>query len=822
MTDKNYEKLGVFYLGRRHDLQQGRTLEEPLLYDSRDLTTHAMVVGMTGSGKTGLCLDLLEEAGIDGLPAIVIDPKGDVANLLLMFPEMRGEDFQPWIEPSEATRLGLKPEEYARKEADKWRRGLASWDQSPDRIRRFHQQVDLALYTPGSNVGRSLSVLKSFAAPPAEVCDDHEAFQERIASATSGLLGLLGIDADPVRSRDHILVSRILEHAWIAGRNLDLGQLIRDIQNPPFDQVGIIQRDVFYPAEERTQLAMMINNLLASPSFAGWMQGEPLRIPDLLYTRSGKPRVAIVSIAHLDEPQRMFFVTLLLNEIVAWMRTQAGTSSLRALLYMDEVFGYFPPVANPPSKKPMLTLLKQARAYGLGVVLATQNPVDLDYKGLANMGTWFLGRLQTENDKQRVLEGLEGAATTTGATFSRSEMEQTLSRLRTRQFLMNNVHEDHPVLFETRWALSYLRGPLSRNQLSLLNDKLMEGSQESSATDASPESVTLDTATLNRPEAVMLPTGITPRYLPRKRPPAAGRRLVYRPALVGVGRLHFTRSTYDVDHWIQRSFLVSLVEPIAKDPWTEAKALDDPALDDQPASGEPGEYAALPVEVSNARSFDLWKKQLLSFLYREQTMAVYKCRNPKQHSQAGQTEGEFRVQLRQALAEERDRQKEKLRQKFQAKYQSLDDRIQRAREKIAREKDQYSQKKWDSILSVGSTLLGAFMGRKTLSVTNMRRASSSMKSMNRAASEHSDIENAQQALAALQEQRQELESEFEEAVDQLDDSLQAATIPLEKVDIKPRKSDLAVISLDLVWLPYEVDSVGIAQPLFDSGETADR
>src|SRR3990172_8052895 len=173
----------------------------------------------------------------------------------------------------------------------------------------------------------------------------------------------------------------------------------------PFGKIGVVDLESFYPAAERTKLSMRLNNLLASPTFASWLEGEPLDVAEMLYTPAGKPRLAIVSIAHLDDAQRMFLVTILLNEGLAWIRTQPGTSSLRAILYMDEVFGFFPPSANPPSKTPMLTLLKQARAYGLGVVLATQNPVDLDYKGLGNAGTWFLGRLQTERDKLRVLYG---------------------------------------------------------------------------------------------------------------------------------------------------------------------------------------------------------------------------------------------------------------------------------------------------------------------------------------------------------------------------------------------------------------------------------
>ena len=466
------EHLGSFYLGRKHDLATGETSAEELLYDSKNLTTHAVCVGMTGSGKTGLCLSLLEEAGLDGIPAIAIDPKGDLGNLLLTFPDLRPEDFRPWIDESVAARKGISSDEFAAQTAELWRTGLGKWGQDGARIARYNNAVDRVIYTPGSTAGVPLTILKSFNAPPQEIVDDGDAYLDRVQAAASGVLALLGIDADPVKSREHILLSNVLDHAWRAGRDLDLATLIHEIQQPPFKRVGVVDLDAFFPAADRLALGMRLNNLLASPSFASWLEGEPLDVQRLLYTSDGRPRLAILSIAHLSDAQRMFFVTILLNEVLAWMRTQPGTGSLRAILYMDEVFGYFPPVGNPPSKRPMLTLMKQARAFGLGCVLATQNPVDLDYKGLSNAGAWFLGRLQTERDKMRVLEGLEGASAEAGAKFDRRRMEQTLAGLGNRVFLMNNVHDNAPTVFQTRWALSYLAGPLTRTQIAeLMKDR---------------------------------------------------------------------------------------------------------------------------------------------------------------------------------------------------------------------------------------------------------------------------------------------------------------------------------------------------------------
>src|SRR5690554_2551364 len=411
---QDFEKLGVFYLGKEYDTAAGALKDDLILYDAKDLTTHAMMVGMTGSGKTGLALALLEEAAIDGIPSILIDPKGDLGNILLQFPDLQPADFRPWIDEAEAARKGMDPEALAAKTAESWRNGLASWGQDSDRIRRLREAVDMAVYTPGNSTGRPLQILRSFSAPSAAVAQDTTALGERIMSAVSGLLSLLGIDADPVQSREHILLSNIFNNAWREGRSLDIAAIIQEIQKPSFDKIGVFDLESYYPSKDRFKLAMSLNNLLASPGFSAWLEGEPLDVQRLFYTPEGKPRVSVLYIAHLSDAERMFFVTVLLNEVVAWMRAQTGTRRLRAVLYMDEIFGYFPPSANPPSKLPMLTLLKQARAFGLGVVLSTQNPVDLDYKGLSNCGTWFIGRLQTERDKMRVIEGLESAAGAAG------------------------------------------------------------------------------------------------------------------------------------------------------------------------------------------------------------------------------------------------------------------------------------------------------------------------------------------------------------------------------------------------------------------------
>src|SRR5688572_5950795 len=423
---------------------------------------------MTGSGKTGLGIDLIEECAIDAVPVIAIDPKGDLGNLLLTFPKLSAEEFLPWVNADEARRAGQTVEAFAAAEASRWSKGLAEWGQDGKRIERLRDAAEFALYTPGSSSGRPLSIMKSFAAPDPEIVNDAELLQDRVSTAATSVLTLAGIDAEPIKSREHVLLANLFTDSWRAGRDLDLPALIAQIQSPPIAKVGVLDLESFYPSKDRFALAMQLNQLLAAPGFSAWLEGEALDVDRLLYGLNGRPRVSVISIAHLDDHERMFFIALLLNEIVGWMRSQRGTSSLRALVYFDEIFGFLPPVANPPSKPPLLTLLKQARAFGLGVVAATQNPVDLDYKALANAGTWMLGRLQTERDKARVLDGLEGAAGTAGTAFDRARLDRLLSSLDKRVFLLHNVHESEPILFQTRWTLSYLRGPLGRDEIRRL------------------------------------------------------------------------------------------------------------------------------------------------------------------------------------------------------------------------------------------------------------------------------------------------------------------------------------------------------------------
>jgi hypothetical protein len=810
---QDFEQLGSFYLGREYDLEARQARENLLLYDARDLTTHGVCVGMTGSGKTGLCLALLEEAAIDGIPAIVIDPKGDLGNLLLTFPELKPADFRPWVDAAEAQRKGMTPDQFAEQTATAWRKGLADWGQDVARIARFRDAVDAAIYTPGSNAGLSLTVLRSFAAPPAQVLENGEALRERVGSAVSGLLALLGIDADPLRSREHILLSNLIERSWREGQDLDLGGLIRSIQSPPFDKIGIMDLESIFPAKDRMALSMSLNNLLASPGFSAWLEGEPLDIQKLLYGPSGKPKLSIISIAHLSDSERMFFVTILLNEVVTWMRSQTGTSSLRALLYMDEVFGYFPPSANPPAKLPMLTLLKQARAFGLGVVLATQNPVDLDYKGLSNAGTWFIGRLQTERDKARVLDGLEGASAAAGATFDRREMDRILSGLGNRVFLLNNVHDDHPVVFQTRWALSYLRGPISREQIQTLmaSRKASTKSQAAESSGAAPGGKSPTGPAGQRP---LLPPEVPEFFVPRRKAPAAGSALCYRAALVGTARVHFAQAKSSVDVWESLTLVAALGDELAAAAWEDSESIveDGPELEKSPPA-EACSFSPLPAELTRPKKFAGLAVALKDHLYQNHALSMWSSAEFKLTSKPGESEEDFRVRVSQVAREARDAEVEKLRVKYAPKQLALQERIRKAQQKVAKEQSQSSEKMMQAALSFGSSILGALTGRKLASAANVNRAATAMRAAGRIGREKQDVALAEESVQALEQQFADLEAQVKSETEELQESVSPEKLPLQQIELKPKKTDISVSQVALAWLPYSIGLDGTALPL---------
>ncbi len=841
---EHYEKLGAFYLGRHYDLEARKSGDSLLLYDSKDMVTHGVCVGMTGSGKTGLCIGLLEEAAIDNIPAIIIDPKGDITNMLLTFPDLRPEDFRPWINEDEARKRGLSPEDYSVQQADLWRNGLAAWNQDGERIRFLKNAAEFTIYTPGSTAGIPVSILDSFAAPSKAIIEDSELLQDRVSGTTSSLLGLIGITADPINSREHILISTILSQAWQQGRDLDLASLIQQIQSPPITQVGVMNLESFFPSKDRFALSSQLNNLLASPSFASWLQGESLDIDNLLHSPKGKPRMSIFSIAHLSDNERMFFVSLLLNQVLSWTRSQSGTTSLRALLYMDEIFGYFPPVANPPSKAPLLTLLKQARAFGLGILLTTQNPVDLDYKGLANTGTWFIGRLQTERDKMRLIDGLAGATAAEGIKFDRKAIEQTISGLGQRVFLMNNVHKDAPVIFETRWCLSYLRGPLTRNQIKDLMDPQRSSFEQASAPAAPPQPQPVSpaepvqtplpetevasqpvapsaaepvTAAAALPEAQgsnvpILSPSINQAYVPVRGRAAPGETIVYRPMVLGSAQVGFANNRIN----LRKSRDLLLTTPVTNDlfpvDWNNATPLDLALneLETGPLAG--AVFEELPAPASDPKNYTSWSREFVDWVYRNEIVELMQSKRFKQVSEPGESERDFRVRLQQNAREERDKELDKLRRKYSSRINTLEERIRRSELTLRNKEDQAKQHKLQTAVSVGATVLGSFLGKSPISATTLGRATTAARGAGRISKSQEDARRAEENVEAIRQQLQELEEEFKRETDLMNEEMNPLTEELEQFTVKPLKKDILLRAFALAWMPYRRTAAGLAEP----------
>ena len=793
----DFEKLGAFYLGKRYDMETEKLTEELVLYDSKDLTTHAVIIGMTGSGKTGLGVGILEEAALDRIPVIAIDPKGDMGNLLLTFPKLRGEDFEPWVNTRTAADKGQSTAEFAAGQAALWKKGIGQWGQTGKRIAQLRKNADLAIYTPGSNAGLPVSVLQSFDAPAAELIDDVDLYRERIQSTATGILTLLDIDADPVASREHILISRLLDKAWKEGRSLDVPTLIGEIQEPPISKIGVMNIDAFFPAKDRFALAMKLNNLLAAPGFEAWMQGEPLNAKNLLYTEDGKPRISVMSIAHLDDAQRMFFVSMLLNELIAWMRAQQGTSSLRAILYMDEIFGYMPPVANPPTKKLFLTLLKQARAYGLGLVLATQNPVDLDYKGLSNTGTWFIGRLQTERDKARVMEGLEGAS---GGDFDKQAMEKTIAGLGKRRFLLHNVHEDEAVVFNTRWVLSYLAGPLTRDHIRTLMQKV----RNKIAAAAKKASKPKRKSTSIGPS---LPPSIDEYFLA-----GYGEEIVYHPRLVAGGDVVFSSARYKVEDERNVLHVVEFEDGPVNVDWDLAEPLDV-SIDDLDKTGVDGAtFAELPSVAGKEKGYVRWAKDYKRWLRQNENITLYRSKRFRLTSTSTETEGDFRARLQDVASEQRDVAIAKVRKRYASKVTTLENRLLRAQQAIEVQKQQSTKRKLDTAISFGTAILGAVLGRKRISASSASKVGTAIKTAGSARKEAADVKRAEQVAEKVRADMAALEKNLQQDIDELDTRYDAQNETLDEIVVRAKSTDIHVAITGLVWLPYTPDEKNRLRP----------
>jgi hypothetical protein len=784
------EKMGSFFLGSEYDLENGEITGEYINYDARDLTTHAVCIGMTGSGKTGLCICLLEEAAIDKVPAIIIDPKGDITNHLLHFPELLSTDFLEWINVDDARRKNYTLDEYASVVSDMWKNGLESWGIGKKRIEELSESVDYTIYTPGSGTGVPINIISSLEAPKYE---DRDTLNNLISGTTSALLKLLNNDQDPVRSKEGILLSSILHHHWSQEQSLSLEKLIKQVQNPPFNRLGVFDLDAFYPEEKRLELALQLNSLIASPSFTEWLTGDTLNISRLLYHENGKPRHSIFSLAHLGEEERMFFVTLLLERISSWMQGQSGTTSLRAVLYFDEVFGYMPPVANPPSKIPLLRLLKQGRAYGLGVVLTTQNPVDLDYKGLTNTGTWFIGKLQTERDKNRVLEGLESAVQLSGIDDS-INYGDIIGKLRSRVFLLHNVHNDSTKIFHTRWAMNYLRGPLTGVQIKRLMKEKKEktsiklitssGKYASSPPNVDPkiEQYYIELSAKN--------FGVNERVDGKIR---------LLPSLLLNYRLRF----YDKKRGIDKTSTNWVIAPepnnLDEINWCQIRDIDPNTIHHQPLYSIANiVYNQIPSQFNTFKEIKQYQKKFSDYLYRNKKYVFGAHPELKIYQSQNESREDFIVQLKQASREERDSKIDKLEKKYETKLDRINLKIDRLTGSFGAKEAEYDARKREEIFGVGETVLGVLLGRRRTTgiTTASRRRRMTTQTKHKLDEMKKEIEELKQELV-------EIEDELKEQISLITKKWENVEKEIVEYSITPRRTDIDVDEPKIAWVHYK-------------------
>ncbi len=801
---------GKLYLGQVVDPSTHERTDESVMYDSGQLTTHGVIVGMTGSGKTGLSMILLEEALLQGIPTLIIDPKGDMGNLLLQFPDFEAKDFAPWIDPAEADRDGKTVDEVAAATAELWKGGLAKSGIEGDRLAALRDAARFTIYTPGSTAGIPLNIVGSLGAPDQSV--DAETLTEEIEGFTSSLLGLVGVDSDPISGREHILIANLLSHAWTAGRDLDLPTLITQIQDPPIRKLGVIELDTFFPAKDRTALALKLNGLIASPAFAGWVQGAPLDPAALLYTDDGKPRASIISIAHLSDEERQFVVTLVLSKVITWMRSQPGTSELRALVYMDEVFGFVPPTAAPPSKKPILTILKQARAFGLGMVLATQNPVDMDYKALSNAGTWMIGRLQTERDKGRLLEGLESAS----GGVDVSKVDATISGLDKREFVLHSTKADAPTVFTTRWAQSYLAGPLTREKISDLMAKSPERdvaeaptAATGAAAAAEPDAAAAQVELADDESAVApkVADGVEVRYLD----PAAswaeevgavagGGRLA--AGLVARVELLFDETKADLRHQEEWEAVIFPLDGQTAD----ADDAVDVDYDDRDLRRDPPEgavYVLPDAPIHTKTYFSKAQTALKNHVYQHETTTLYHNPHLKLFSRVGESEDEFRARCAKAAEDQVDAEADKLRESLESKVDRIKAAIAKAEDKVREVEADAKGRGKDELLSAAGDLLGGLLGgRKSTSsiLSGVRRASSKRREGGKAAER---LATAQNRLEEKVDDLEELEEELAESLMDIQDDWADKAEDVQELEVGLEKTDITVDDLALVWIPTD-------------------
>jgi hypothetical protein len=754
----------------------------------------------------------------------MIDPKGDITNALLHFPDLLPSDFQPWINPDQARRDEITVEQAAEKTAKLWKNGLKKWGIGKERITALKNSAHFAIFTPGSDAGIPVSILATLKAPELAWEGNQELLREKISGTVTALLGLVGFsDIDPVRSREHILLANIFERAWSGGKDLDLGELILQTQNPPFEKLGVMDIKSFFPEKDRFELAMSLNNILASPAFQSWIEGQPLDIDSLLWGPDGKPRHSVFYLAHLTDTERMFFVTLLYSAIESWMRSQPGSNSLRALVYFDEIFGYMPPTSKPPTKPLMLRMLKQARAFGVGQVLVTQNPVDVDYKGLSNTGTWFIGKLQTDNDKQRLLDGLEGAAS---GNMNRKQYDKLISGLGKREFLLHNVHEKTPVVFGTRWVMNYLAGPLTRTHIPALNklagaalpDSLQAApaAKKPAVKSAAVSAQTKTNETSGTETRPAVPTGVEEYFLPNNLTmaeafkkadqlapaDASSQGLIYKPVLIAQADIRYLQRKYNLDHEEKSTAIIHDPDRRGMARWEEhlVEAVNPRELGSQPAPG--ARFDVLEAPLSDSKLIKSMETDFVDWIYRRSSVTVFSNEKLKLYAGKPTTEGEFRKMLSEAARSGRDADLKNLKVSYKKKISSIDKKLKREQRELAEDKTEVAQRTMEEL---GTHFENIFMSKST----SRRRVSSSLSKRRMTAQAKADVEESLDAIAQLELEIQNLREDMELAIDEVEDKWEEIASQVDQISVNPYKKDILVEIFGVAWLPYhQVETAG--------------
>ena len=829
MADTDQNKL---FLGKLYNTKNQLT-DEKMFYNPSDLNTHCVITGMTGSGKTGLGILMLEEIALKKIPAIIIDPKGDLTNLLLHFPDMTGKDIAPWLDQEAPVRAGKELYEYANEKATEWKEGQANWGYGPEDINAL-SEVDYTLFTPGSSIGNPVNIMASFSAPESSVIYNDEAIREEISTAVTALLGLLGYNnIDPLKSKEHILLSNIIESYWTLGKDVTLVDLINAVNDPPFDTLGALSIDKIYPPKERFSLALQINNFLASPTFKAWNEGPGLDIGSLIKNKDDKPRFNIFYLQHLSDQEKMFFVTMLYSQIEAWMRNQTGTGNLRLAVYFDEIAGYVPPTANPSSKPVIMRMMKQARAFGVGLILATQNPVDIDYKGLSNAGTWFVGRLQTEQDKNRLLDGL----TTTDGNINRSDADKLISDLKKRAFLYMNVHENGLKVLSTRWTLNYLAGPLTKNLIpKLYNEGLCIPYTEEDAKAAKLHAAyknreTDDDSNLNllsedideinaslkenenmeeelkegqRPN---IAATINEYFMPAGKRPAEcdsdGAQVTYIPVWIAQAEIRAEKDKYnfslrtvkaaEIEDDDLRGTSVRWDEYMC-DPFDLKEMMGRPEFSD-------AYFQTPPAWMQDAKLARTYETDFVNYLYRDASIMVWGNEKLGVFADEDDTEDEFLEKCREKIEALSSAEIEKVKKTHEAQLDKLEAKLKKLNVSLEEKQNQVKQRGVQTAAAAGELILSLFQKRK-------KSVSSSLTKVSQTSNAKKAQEKVELDIEAVTEQIQSAIDDYEGKLEEIEKKWDEILDLNKQVKISVAKKDIYVDAFGICWTPYYTNSLG--------------